>query len=320
MNELAARGPFRHAALLYPDDEMYVHATSVFIREGLAAGEPVLVAVPAANLAKICGAMRGDTDGVRFLDMQQVGRNPNRIIPWVLRAFLIEHAPRQARIICEPIWPGRSPEEVPLAIQHDALINRAFGGRDATILCPYDATRLDTSLLSFATRTHPFVCNANSDGSGCGDLTRPCAAYTDPDMVIAALNQPLPDASESDAGLTFDLRGLHEVRELIQEHATCAGLSAGRIADLQLAVNEVATNTLLHGAGPGTLKIWYQPDRLICEIQGPGEISDWLAGRMIPAEDTPRGRGLLVANLLCDLVEAHTHPFSTTTRLHMRYP
>jgi hypothetical protein len=43
-----------------------------------------------------------------------------------------------------------------------------------------------------------------------------------------------------------------------------------------------------------------------------------MAGRVVPAPDSPRGRGLLIANRLCDLVQTHTAPTGTTTRLHMR--
>jgi anti-sigma regulatory factor (Ser/Thr protein kinase) len=310
MNDLAARGQFRHEALLYPDADVYVEATTTFVRAGLASGEPVLLAVPAANLDLIRRALGRQADEVRFVDMAQAGRNPNRIIPWILRAFLAEHEPCRARIIGESIWPERAPEEVPLAIQHEALINKSFVDRDATILCPYDSTRLSPSLLSFAARTHPIMWD--------GHEARPCAAYTDPDVVVTFLNEPLPDESVADAELVFDVPQLREMRQLVHYHATRVGLPADRVADLQLAVNEVATNTLVHGQGPGLLKIRYGSDRLICEIQGPGEIANWLAGRIIPPEDSPRGRGLLVANRLCDLVETYTHPTSTTTRLHMR--
>jgi hypothetical protein len=58
---------------------------------------------------------------------------------------------------------------------------------------------------------------------------------------------------------------------------------------------------------------------MICEIRGPGHIGDWLAGRIRPAADSDRGRGLLLANRLCDLIQTYTRPESTVTRLHMRH-
>ncbi|HWG98165.1 MAG TPA: sensor histidine kinase [Pilimelia sp.] len=302
--------PFRHEALLYLDADAYARASVRFIEAGLAADEPVLVAVPQSNIDLLRDHLGAAAGQVRFVDMRRAGRNPNRIIPWVLRAFLDEHPDRRVRIIGEPIWPGRAPEEVPLAIQHEALINRAFAGRLATILCPYDADQLDASILSFANRTHPVVSD--------GEQARPCASYTDPERVVATFNEPLPDRSAPAAELVFTRATLGELRHRVARFASRLGLADARAGDLQIAVNEVATNTVVHGSGAGRLRMWPEADRVVCEIQGPGHIADWLAGRLVPPEDSPRGRGLLVANLLCDLVETHTHPTSTTTRLHMR--
>ena len=302
---------FRHEALVYTHATPYAMAVADFVERGVAAGEPTLVAVPAYNIELIRQRLgEKSRELTRFVDMQVAGRNPNRIIPWVLRAFLDEHRGLRCRIVGEPIWPGRAPEEVPIAVQHEALINRAFAGRDATILCPYDASGLSPAVLALAGRTHPLV----AVGSG---PAQPNATYADPDVVVASLNHPLPGQSIPYDQMTFDLARLGEVRRMVAMHGELAGLTAQQVAALQIAVHEVATNTLEHGGGGGELRIWQQPDRVICEIRGPGHISDWLAGRLMPPEESVRGRGLLVANRLCDLVETHTHPTSTTTRLHM---
>ena len=94
---------------------------------------------------------------MRTADMSVAGRNPGRIIGTVLSAFVREHAGRRVRIIGEPIWAGRSTEEYPACAEHEALINVALGSSPAYILCPYDATHLDRSVLVDATRTHPIA-------------------------------------------------------------------------------------------------------------------------------------------------------------------
>ncbi|NEY36638.1 hypothetical protein GTU99_31595, partial [Streptomyces sp. PRKS01-65] len=148
--------PFVHPALFYRDDEEYLRGTVPFVREGLAAGEPVAVAVPGERLALIREALGDAADGVRMLDMREAGRNPGRIIPGVLRAFAdAQPEGRRVRIIGEPIWAGRSDTEYPACVQHEALINAAFQGRTVTILCPYDAHRLDERVLADAHATHP---------------------------------------------------------------------------------------------------------------------------------------------------------------------
>jgi hypothetical protein len=302
--------PFLHSALLYATPAGYLAATVPFVRGGLKRGEPVLVAVPPDNGDLLRAALGRAADRVRFLDMTEAGRNPDRIIPWVLRAFVDEYASRRVRVIGEPIWPGRAPEEVPVGIRYEALINWAFAGSAATILCPYDAGRLEPGIVGFAARTHPVI----DEDTG----RRASTAYTEPDLVIAQLNQPLPKPQAPTRDLVFDTYGLRAVRRLTGEQAERAGLRPDRVGDLQVAVNEIATGTILRGAGPGTFRIWPERDRVLCEVHGPGEVKDWLAGHHRLADATPQGRSLLLANRLCDLVQTYTAPTGTTTRLHMR--
>ena len=50
--------------------------------------------------------------------------------------------------------------------------------------------------------------------------------------------------------------GLRPVRRLVSTEAARAGFTSGPIADLVLAVGEVAANSIEHGGGSGTLRIW----------------------------------------------------------------
>jgi anti-sigma regulatory factor (Ser/Thr protein kinase) len=85
-----------------------------------------------------------------------------------------------------------------------------------------------------------------------------------------------------------------------------------------VAVNEVATNAVIHGGGPGTLRVWQERGCVISEVSDPGQLTDPLAGRIPPGPNSEHGRGLLLVNYLCDLVRVHTDATSTTIRLHMR--
>jgi anti-sigma regulatory factor (Ser/Thr protein kinase) len=170
--------------------------------------------------------------------------------------------------------------------------------------------QLPAGIRRYAERTHPTL--------SAGDKRWPSGGYTDPGDILELLNQPLPEPRGTPEMLVFEANGLARVRHVVADHARQAGLAADRVADLQVAVNEVATNTLAHAAGPGTLRVWSEGDRVICEVRGPGHIVDWLAGRVRPAVDSESGRGLLLANRLCDLIQTYTRPESTVTRLHMR--
>ncbi|NKQ24247.1 anti-sigma factor RsbA family regulatory protein [Streptomyces galbus] len=301
--------PFVHPALFYRDEQEYLAGTLPFLEAGLTAGDPVAVAVPAANLRLIREGLGPAADAVLLLDMQEAGRNPGRIIPGVLRAFAdAQPSGRRVRIIGEPIWAGRSATEYPACAQHEALINAAFTGREVSILCPYDESRLDDRTLTDAHATHPVVIPAGSAEE------RPSEAY-DPDGVVASYNLPRPAAPRVPAR-HFDGACLPTARQHAMEEGRRLGLTGTRLGDFALAASELSTNSVLHGGGSGELRVWAEDGRVVCEVRDRGRIDDPLAGRRPPRRDQLGGRGLLLVNLVADLVRLHTGDRGTTVRAY----
>ncbi|HWH01083.1 MAG TPA: sensor histidine kinase [Pilimelia sp.] len=302
--------PFHHVGLLYRDQTEYRRAVTSFVRAGLAAGDPVLVAVPGARLDLLRAALSDVSDRVRFADMARAGRNPGRILPGVLLAFAAAHPGRRAWIVGEPIWPGRTEVEYPACVAHEALINDAFAGRDAAILCPYDADNLDHAALADAQHTHPTMLD--------GDGLRPSPAYLPSVAARALYNVPLPAAPPDAATMSYHGEWeLAAVRRFVTAEAAATGLGADRADDLAIAVNELAANTVEHTGGAGRVRIWREPGLLVCQIEDKGYLRDPLAGRVPPPPDTEGGRGLILANQLCDLVRIHTGAEGTRIRLHI---
>jgi anti-sigma regulatory factor (Ser/Thr protein kinase) len=97
-----------------------------------------------------------------------------------------------------------------------------------------------------------------------------------------------------------------------------AGMSRDRRKDLVLAANEIATNSLRHGGGMGTLRSWTDDGSMICEIHDRGVIADPLVGRRRPSPSEDGGRGIWLANQLCDLVQIRAHDRGNVVRLHLR--
>ncbi|WP_203691567.1 anti-sigma factor RsbA family regulatory protein [Streptomyces sp. SID12488] len=307
MSTATSSEPFVHPALFYRGKEQYTAGTVPFLVEGLAAGEAIAVAVPGPNLELIKAGMGASAAEVTFLDMTEAGRNPGRIIPGVLRAFADAHPVGRVRIIGEPIWAGRSAEEYPACVQHEALINAAFHGRDVTILCPYDADGLEPEVLADAYATHPVVIDNGVE------LTSD--AY-DPELVVARYNQPLP--YPPGAGyLAFDADALPQARSFAVQEAGQLGLAGGRLQDLMLAVAELTTNSVVHGGGSGTLRIWAESEQIACEVHDRGLLTDPLAGRRPPARDQLGGRGLMLVHYIADLVRIHTTQDGTTIRFYL---
>jgi anti-sigma regulatory factor (Ser/Thr protein kinase) len=300
---------FHHEALLYRDRAECVAVSLPFIEHGLARDEPVLVAVPGAGL-DLLRAQVGEAGGrVTYVDLAEAGRNPGRIIPYVLHAFLARHRPGAARIVAEPVWPGRSGAEYPACVQHEALVNLAFAGEPAAIACLYDVARLPADRVADAHRTHPVLVDPAGRSAS--------RAYMEPSALVAAFNQPLGPVPAGAEALTFGAGELAALRVLTGEHARRAGVDDRRAEHLELAVNEIATNSLTHGRGPGVLRLWSEGGSLVAEISGGGRLRDPLVGRIPVPPRQPNGRGLLMVNRLCDLVRTHTSAQGTTTRLYM---
>ncbi|MER5435458.1 sensor histidine kinase [Streptomyces sp. NPDC002588] len=299
--------PFVHPALFYRGAEQYTAGVVPFVVEGLAAGEAVAVAVPGPNLELIKAGLGASAAKVELLDMTEAGRNPGRIIPGVLRAFADAHTAGRVRIVGEPIWAGRSAMEYPACVQHEALINAAFQGREVTILCPYDADGLEPGVLADARATHPVVIDTGIELAS--------DVYA-PEEVVARYNQPLAHPPGA-ASLTFDAEALPLARSFAVQAAQQLGLARDRLQDLALAVAELTTNSVVHGGGSGILRIWAEGERIACEVHDRGRLTDPLAGRRPPARDQLGGRGLMLVHYIADLVRLHTAQDGTTIRFYL---
>jgi anti-sigma regulatory factor (Ser/Thr protein kinase) len=298
-----------HLATFYEHAAGYIDQVGGFLRAGVAAGQPALVAVPALQLGWLRDEL-GTRDGtIRYEDMTEVGRNPAWIIPYI-QDFLDRQPGKYVRFVGEPIWRSRSAPEVREATRHEALINLAFTGAGAAILCPYDASSLSPAIIADAQRTHPLLMTPG--------YAAPSPAYSGPGGIPASCLAPL--TSPAGAMACTYTRDLHAVRELVEREARAAQLPAEKVADLMLAVSEVAANTIRHAHSPGTLEITSHEQEIVCTIHDSGIIADPLAGRRRPAADASHGHGLWLVHQLCDLVETHSDASGTTTRLHMRVP
>jgi anti-sigma regulatory factor (Ser/Thr protein kinase) len=117
--------------------------------------------------------------------------------------------------------------------------------------------------------------------------------------------------------LAFTRDQLRDVRQFVSDHARAAGTGERRAADFTLAVSEVAANSVRHGGGGGTVRMWREPDGLLCEVHDEGQMHDLLAGRLRPALADIGGRGLWLVNHLCDLVQIRSSGGGTVVRLHL---
>jgi anti-sigma regulatory factor (Ser/Thr protein kinase) len=303
-------GAFRHVGFFYRTAAEYADTVAGFLGDGLAAGEAAFAALPPDKGSLIADALGADAARVEFADMTEIGRNPAWIIPRV-EAFADQHAGRRMRYVGEPIWASRSPAELREATKHEALINLAFAGADAEILCPYDVAALGPAVVADARRTHPLLLSDGRSGTS--------PDYAVPLDLPSSCSRPLPAPPYIAMSYTYRT-DLSRVRALVLKYAKEAGLTDARANDLVLAVSEAAANTLRHTRSSGTLTIWNDVEEIVCEIHDEGVIADPLAGRRRPPPDALGGHGLWLVHQVCDLVELRSDSTGTTIRMHMRIP
>jgi anti-sigma regulatory factor (Ser/Thr protein kinase) len=300
---------FRHAAFLYQGRDSFLSGVVPFITDGLSHGEAVLVVLEAAKIDLLRAELGRDADGVEFADMAKVGLNPARIIPaW--RHFVQDNS-RQGRAmrgVGEPIWPARTAAELAESHHHEALLNPAFtAAKQFWLLCPYDTEALAADVLRRMALNHPFLYE--------GDSVKESPAYDYDRAVSEHLLDPLPDAPSIPEEMRFSQHSLGELRGWVSSHASGAGLDHARTFDLVLAVNEIATNSVRHGGGEGRIRLWQEEHAVVCDVVDAGHIRQPLVGRELPGREQAHGRGLWLANQVCDLVQVRSSEDGTVVRL-----
>lgn len=302
-------GPFRHELYPYRGDAQFLSGTLDFIHEALEADEAVVVAVSSDKTALLRGEL-ADEPAVTFVDTTAAGPNPGRhIAAWT--AWMNERGDgdKPVRGIGETDWrQARSAAHLSELRHHEWLLNRAFASSPTwSMLCPYDTADDDQDALRSLSRCHPLIRRGGRQEHNDGFLT--ADAY--PFDAFAGPCDPYQELSYTDGDLAA-------IRSKVSQCAADAGIPQERLPRLAIAVTEIATNSIRHGGGHGTLRTWAQDRTFLCEFRDAGYISDVMAGRTRPAPDQPGGRGLWLAHQLCDLVEIRSTPDQgTVIRLHM---
>ncbi|MBL8925790.1 MAG: ATP-binding protein [Pseudonocardia sp.] len=191
----------------------------------------------------------------------------------------------------------------------DAALNVTLADVAATVLCLYPQLPLHLEVTDGAGRNHPLVLvegalRHNPDHRGAREVLTERGGVPAP----ALLGAP-------DQRMVFDTWQLVDVRDAVARAARAAGCDQDRVADLVLAVNEVATNAVEHGSGDAHLALWTGTRELLCEVHDDGRLVDPLPGLRAPHPSVPRGRGLWIARQLCDLLHVWADDAGTHVRI-----
>jgi anti-sigma regulatory factor (Ser/Thr protein kinase) len=287
---------FLHMIYPYAGEHEYLNGTLAYIEHARAAGGNVIVAAPPARREAL-GAQLGSDAGVTFVDTDALGRNPGRLIPaW---RDWIGHLARTGAVhgINESVFNGHSPAHHGELRYQEWLLNLAFAQTPAlALMCPVDTGGQEKAAIEALTRCHPLLWN----GAACV----PGVTYREDEYDF----EPLPEPEQPAEQMAYDLGSLHEAREKTLGWALGNGMPLVRAREFTLAVSEIASNSVVHGGGRGTLRMWRQASALVCEMADAGVITDPMAGRIRPRDDQLGGRGLWFVNQLCDLVQIRSAP------------
>jgi transcriptional regulator with XRE-family HTH domain len=148
-----------HQVLVYRDDDSFLAATGPFLAEGVAQSEALLAVTTARNIEVLREGLGKAAYQVAFVEAETWYSAPVAAMN-AFRAFLDDEraqSSRWARIVGEPVWAGRSQEEIRVWNWYESLVNLAFGPMPVTVLCPYDERSVDPEIVMTARLTHPRI-------------------------------------------------------------------------------------------------------------------------------------------------------------------
>lgn len=301
---------FGHEAAFGGGDGGFLEVAVPFLSDAIDAGVAVLVVAPPRHTELLRDRAGRAAGHAQFLDVTDVGRNPARLIPLVRQFVDGRGSAPAAWALLDPLWPGVDSDHVAEVLLHEALLGLAFADRPPLRLrCVYDLDALTPDLVERVCERHPAVV-----GGGSGSTSAGWPAVGGAGLLAG----PLPELHPSAETVTFteytDIRGL---RSLVGDRAARAGVGPDRAADLVLAVHEIAVNSLRHGGDRGLLRVWTGVGRVVCEVSDGGHVTDPLVGRVRPLPSQLSGRGVWLANQLCDLVQLRSSAGGTVVRLSM---
>jgi anti-sigma regulatory factor (Ser/Thr protein kinase) len=295
-----------HEAVPYSSAAHLVERLAPRVAAAVSAGDPVVAVLDEPTCECLRRALGSDSAEVDFQDPFEVHRMPafTVAVRWARTSRRITNPGGRALVVSQQIEVDRGPLHW---ARLDIGVNVATAGLPVTVLCPVDH---DVADLPTVEATHPLVATANGP--------EPSKRYRQPEeSVVDYPPPPPPGLGPPVAELPFGQDDLIDLRHRVLRVAVMAGLDADRGADLVLAVNELASNSVEHGAGRGLLRMWDGPD-VVAEVADHGRMSVPFPGMTIPPPDGARGRGLWLASELADTLEVWSEPGNTVIRVQMR--
>jgi anti-sigma regulatory factor (Ser/Thr protein kinase) len=298
------RPGFRHETALYDSDAEFLAVAVPFLADGIAAGDPTLLAVPDALQRRVQKAL-GDSAGLTLLAGDQY-RHPFMTLQRNYQMFLNRVGTgdrwiRQIRMVGAIPEPGIGTQWEGW-VRYEAAINDLYAQLPVWSICPYDTRDVPAEVLDDVERTHPYLA---VDGEH-----RPNPRYTRPTTFLAERTRREVDPLEqSRPDLTLTDPAPVDGRRAAAALAATTELDRETIDGLMVGVSEALANAVRHGRPPVELRAWATRDRVLVVVRdrggGPSDpYAGYLPGR---GEQVDSGLGLWISRQVCSRVTlAHT--------------
>lgn len=309
---MAMPATLTHDAVFYGSDEEFVTALVPFAREGLRRDEAVLAAVTRPNIGLLRDSLGADAAAVSFIDRDEWYQRPATTVSgWQRKlADAQDRGHSRVRLIGEVGF--GTDRGHPTWTRYESALNDVFAQAPAWIVCPYDTRVLPASLLRHARRTHPTMFHAER---------RHSTGYLTPAQFLDAVPEPMPPVSgapvvQLDIDSVDGHNGVAPARRAVSAVIAARGWSGlDRGDDLILAMSEIVTNSIRYGRGRRELRVWTDRETVTCEVSDDGNgPTDPLIGYRPPRPDTIGGRGMWIAQQLCDALAIGRSGSSTVVR------
>lgn len=305
--------PFRHLAVVHHGVDGLLDSLAPLLRAALARGDLVWAAVDDTTRAAIERQLGTAASGVVFGE-------PGRPHTYSGQTTAVRRADRlrdaigdgHAALIVSDAATVDGPDPASSAPDFwsvvDASCNLAMVGLPVTLVCLYDAERTSEDAERFLYWNHPELF---ADAT-----TSPNPRYRSPAEVLASIPvPPAPDLGPPSQEHPFaNATALRGIRIRARRHGLEAGLDPARIDGLVVAVCELVSNSIEHGAGYGRLSWWISPGRVVAQVDDEGQMAPTTPGLRRPDTRSVRGRGVWLARQLSDVV----HLWSTADGTHAR--
>lgn len=303
---------YTHQALFHDSDDELVDGLVPFVMEGIEADERVVVVV-STSVGELLRERLDIATAFELWNSTDVYTYPvQTLAAYVDTVRTSTRGGRRIRVAGQPVWTGRSPLETVEWTCVEAACNIVFAQSRLKMLCPYDTSRLDPSVIAAARRTHPLI------GHGSHIASSPEFAPVDHQAEVRSSELPPRPASCEQISI-FSPSDLASVMSFVDAFVRARTMAGGRIAAVRLAVEELLTRAIDFRSGSARLHLWTTDTDIVVEVEVEvsGQLASPFAGYLPPALASSVDRGLWLTGLKCDLIAVRQRDDQTTVRLHI---